>query len=52
MKDSQMEPVLKEKNMMRKLGLDTILRQFIRSISITISHAVTNALRGWLAKRK
>jgi hypothetical protein len=31
------KPLPKEKNLLRKLGLETILRQFVRSIATTVS---------------
>jgi hypothetical protein len=31
------KPLPKENNLLRKLGLETILRQFVRSIATTVS---------------
>lgn len=46
------KPLPKENNLLRKLGLETILRQFVRSIATTVSHSITNVLRGWLSNKK
>jgi hypothetical protein len=41
----------REENILRKWGLDSVVRQFIRSISTTVSQALRDSLKSFLSKK-
>lgn len=42
----------KKENLLRKWGLESIMRQFIRSISTTLTQVLRDALKNFLSKKK
>ena len=41
----------KKENLLRKWGLESVVRQFIRSISTTISQALRDSLKSLISKK-
>lgn len=41
----------RDENKLRKWGLDSVVRQFVRSISTTISQALRHSLKNFLSRK-
>ncbi len=49
--NTETETNVKKNTILRKWGLDSVVRQFVRSISTTISQALRDSLKSLLTKK-